>query len=390
MKSKGLFVLAGFAILLLVLGACGPNKSTCPSASLQAPVIDLPTMWEVEDSLQPLLQWSYPDKTCDPQSYNVVLMTGPLFTDKLGGNTGSTNPLWSPTALLKPGKEYAWGVQAASGTTLGPIAGYSYFFTGPMCSASAFKAPVLLQPAKNGVVTSLDPNFLWRYPDPCLPQGYRIDLSAKQNFTGPSLGGLTNMPSSRWGAGAPLADCTTYYWRVAPLTGGTSGPLSPVFSFKTNTKGTCPAPTPEAALASPAAPTFTFTFTPASTSTSTPTPPPLTFTPKFNAYCRFGPDLVFDSIELAMKGIPYLMDGRNLENTWYRIMVTPAKGCWVPRSAGTSSGDTSTLRVLADVPTPVPTPVVNCSIYTTALTCSAQPVCVWVPAFTHAGDCVHK
>jgi hypothetical protein len=122
--------------------------------------------------------------------------------------------------------------------------------------------------------------------------------------------------------------------------------------------------------------------------TITPTPTPLTssslnFIPNINAYCRAGPDVYFPSNGTAMKDQPYLMDGRNMLNTWYRIMLTAGRGCWVLGSSGTTSGDPLGLRVLADIPTPTPTPtrppsVVDCSAFTSADTCGVQSACVWI------------
>jgi hypothetical protein len=141
-------------------------------------------------------------------------------------------------------------------------------------------------------------------------------------------------------------------------------------------------------------PTPVITFTP----TPTPTPAPLTFTPNINAYCRFGPDRSFPSVDIALNGQPYLMDGRNLDSTWYRIMLSTNLGCWVLADSGEPSSDPSRLRVLLEVPTftptlvpsDIPTEVVNCSSFTSAVTCKAQPVCQWKPATTHPGDCVNK
>jgi hypothetical protein len=95
---------------------------------------------------------------------------------------------------------------------------------------------------------------------------------------------------------------------------------------------------------------------PTATPTPTPTLSAFTFIPNINPYCRSGPDPVFDVIDVALKGHSYLMDGRNLENTWFRIMLTPNRGCWVPSTSGTPSRDTSSLRVLIEPPTPTPSP----------------------------------
>jgi len=125
-------------------------------------------------------------------------------------------------------------------------------------------------------------------------------------------------------------------------------------------------------------------------STPTPTPAPLTFTPNINAYCRFGPDQSFPSIEIAMAGQAFLVDGRNLDSTWYRIMISASKGCWVPVNSGSPSGDPSGVRVLADVPTPTPTQLVNCSLFSDEKGCEVQPVCIWIPAVARLPYCGNK
>jgi CSLREA domain-containing protein len=102
------------------------------------------------------------------------------------------------------------------------------------------------------------------------------------------------------------------------------------------------------------------------------------FTPSMNAYCRFGPDPIFGWDELAMMGQAYLVDGRNLENTWLYIMLRPQMGCWVPMGAGTPSGDTSQVRVLTAIPTPTFTPTpFNCGQYTNYRTCELYTQCKW-------------
>jgi hypothetical protein len=396
MKSKWLFVLAGSIFLFLVISGCGPSGTpTCPTASLQAPILTGPAMWSVVGSLSPSLSWSYPDATCNPQGYAVDLKTGPFFTDDLGGGTGNPSTTWGPGSPLQPGKEYAWGVQAINGTTVGPYAGFNYFFTGPMCETAALVAPTLLQPANYSIVNDLNPTLIWQYPNPCLPEGYRIDLSTDVTFADTSLSGGTGNPSTRWGPGHALVDCTVYFWKISPINDTTLGPTSGVFSFSTDVNGTCPTPTPVGPSPTPIGPSATPvepTFTPTPVEpTFTPTPVGFFFTPNINAYCRFGPNISFPWLDVAMKGQAYLMDGRNLANDWFRIMISASRGCWVLASSGTPSKDPSGLRVLAEVPTFTPTPVAFCSQFTTDATCRKQyPVCVWIPSTTHPGDCVSK
>ncbi len=119
---------------------------------------------------------------------------------------------------------------------------------------------------------------------------------------------------------------------------------------------------------------------------ATPTPAPFYFTPDINAYCRSGPDPIFPSLEFAMKGTPYLIDGRNLENTWLYIMLSSQLGCWVSADTGKASADTGLVRILAAIPTPTFTPVpLNCGQYLTAATCSVHAdVCIWNRKITPA------
>ncbi len=107
---------------------------------------------------------------------------------------------------------------------------------------------------------------------------------------------------------------------------------------------------------------------------TTPTPvgpvPPqsgIHFIPNINAYCRSGPNVIFGPTGLAMKDQTYPINGRNLDNTWLYILLSPQAGCWVPVNTGSASGDTGPVRVLADIPTPTFTPIppasIDCSVF---------------------------
>jgi len=198
-------------------------------------------MWGIVSNLTPTLSWAYPDATCVPEQYNVRLRTGPFFSDDLGGTTVGPVTNWTPSTPLEPGTEYSWGVHAMVGSSSGPFAGSRYFFTGPMCLTQALVAPILLEPADAAIVNDDWPTLIWDYPNPCLPEGYRIDLSTDPSFADTSLSGATGNPSTRWAAGLPLDDCQLYYWKVAPGNGTTLGPASTTRSFRIDVNGTCPA-----------------------------------------------------------------------------------------------------------------------------------------------------
>jgi hypothetical protein len=377
-----------------------------------------------------------------------------------------------------------------------------------MCDTASLHAPLLNTPIDGSVVDNLSPTMLWDYPDPCLPESYRIDYSTDITFANIALSSNTGDPATIWYTGAGLADCTTYFWRVAPINSATLGPYSGVSTFSTDREQECPpqaatmvrgvlwydqcslpldtSPVPNplpagcvvdsygvdadgihkpaepfmlnitvnigpgdcpsggtqstvtalggAYLFSGLAPgkyclnvnaasflgpagTGHWTVIPSGhegntyraitlgagqvlasqdfawyqysgptaspTPTLTPTPttvPEFLFIPAMNVNCHTGPDLIFDTLDVAMKGKSYPIDGRNLDGTWLRIMLNSNNGCWVMTNTGTSSIDISAVRVLISPPTPTPTLVVDCASYTDEKSCEAQPVCQWKPS----------
>ncbi len=128
----------------------------------------------------------------------------------------------------------------------------------------------------------------------------------------------------------------------------------------------------------------------------TPTLGKLSFNPNLNANCHTGPALVFDVLDVAVKGQSYPIDGRDLAGDWIRIMLNPDRGCWVLASSGISSGDLSGVRVLISPPTPTltftiaPTKSIDCSSYTTRQSCDTAPVCKWQLINDVSGLCKHK
>jgi hypothetical protein len=241
MKNKTIvaFVLM---VTLFSLTGCNLPLPTCPAGDLLAVTLSNPANWSTVASLSPTLQWSYPSAACNPEGYAITLQTGPFFTDSLGGGTGNPSTSWSPGAPLEPGKEYAWSVAPINGTTLGPASAKFYFFTSPTCATASLVAPVLLEPANGASFNEASQSLIWDYPQDCAPEGYRVDLSVDPSFADTSLSGGTGNPSTRWGPGAPLVDCQTYYWRIAPINGTTLGPFSETRSFVRDASGVCGGP----------------------------------------------------------------------------------------------------------------------------------------------------
>ncbi len=134
--------------------------------------------------------------------------------------------------------------------------------------------------------------------------------------------------------------------------------------------------------------TLVLLSTPTVVPSSTPVPPAgLKFIPNLNANCHGGPGVFYGTLDVAVKGTSYPIDGRNLDGSWLRIMLTPNEGCWVVADSGNASGDLSGVRVLLSPPTPTSTPlppptrtptaVVNCKTYTNERSCNLNPACKW-------------
>jgi hypothetical protein len=114
------------------------------------------------------------------------------------------------------------------------------------------------------------------------------------------------------------------------------------------------------------------------------------FVPNMIAYCRSGPGMSFSQISLAMKDQSYLIDGRNGDDTWYRLNLNSQVECWVSADTGLASGDTSGIRVIPVQP--VPGETVNCTNYDQQACNAHSDVCQWYPKAIapNTGDCQNK
>lgn len=343
-------------------------------------------MWAVVDSLNPTLSWTtndpsvpYPYDSCEPFGYHIHLRQGPYFETDLGAYSyGPFIRNWTPLTSLQPGQAYEWSVAASVGSGDGPYADSRYFFTGPVCDTAALRDPRLLEPVNGAIVNTLEPLLVWEYKDPCIPEGYRVDLSTDPSFADTTLSGGTGNPSTRWLPGTDLTDCTWYYWRIAPINNTTLGPFSNTRSFMTDVSGSCVYPLP-----------------------LLPTLIPVTFEPTLpfftllqNANCRIGPNVVFEARRSYLKGDVLEVAGINDLRTWLYVKM-PNEGenfCWVSLNTGTLNVDPGQIPVKEAPPTPTPTtvpptrapkgtaqPTINCQNLTTYDSCKAQfNSCQWV------------
>jgi hypothetical protein len=95
-------------------------------------------------------------------------------------------------------------------------------------------APIPYFPADYTIVTSLSPTFQWEYPDDCVPEGYRIEVTTYGGYGyGTTIDGGTGSSATAWAPGSPLEPATDYEWHVAPINGTTLGPYSDSYRFWT-------------------------------------------------------------------------------------------------------------------------------------------------------------
>jgi hypothetical protein len=223
-----------YAFTVDVHGTCWQS---CDPANLVAPSLLHPVAWEVVNTLNPTLGWLYPDAACDPDSYQVTLEKGPLYSTNMGTDTGRHNTFWTVPFLLEPHSEYRWKVAAQTGSTTGPTYQNKHFFTGPICSAQQLQTPELVEPADGAVMTNNQIVLYIDYPGDCLPPGARIDLATDPGFVNNTVI-IQSEPIMDWYL-QPLQDCTKYYWRAASVSGSTLSPYTGTSSFSTDFSGTC-------------------------------------------------------------------------------------------------------------------------------------------------------
>jgi CSLREA domain-containing protein len=115
---------------------------------------------------------------------------------------------------------------------------------------------------------------------------------------------------------------------------------------------------PALAFVEPAEPTAQ---PPTPTATATPTSTSALPTARLlqNANCRRGQGTVYDVVTSILQGQTVLIDGRNAEGTWWRVLPEGLlAGCWVSGSTVEVMGDVSGVPLIAAGPTP--TPVQGC------------------------------
>lgn len=296
-------------------GAC-PSFS-CPMAGLLAPDAGDPSHYQIITTLTPDLNWDYP-AFCDPDGYAVRISTEhDLSGAILQGGVGLTDS-WT-TPALDPAEQYWWDVAAIVPPAMGSFSSKQTFFTGPECASSAeLGAPELLSPINGAQVHSefAELHYTASFFG-CIPDGYSVDLQTDPAFAGPSLLGIYMLPGTTV-ITDQLQDCTTYYWRVAAIQDGVTGPYSGSGEFYANVSGTCIEPFPI----------------------------PLSARAIRDLPCRSGPGFNYDILGYFVEGEESPIHAQNPGETYW-VIDNPdvvAGLCWVLQEDSEVSGDT------ADVP----------------------------------------
>jgi hypothetical protein len=211
----------------------GPS---CETASLIAPDPVGPT--GNISTLDPTYIWDYADPACTPEGYALQVSTNSDFT-AIVVNLREANPIkaWTPGVLLDDCDRYYWRVAAIDGPDDGPWSAVSNFRINAVgncpCLVAELDQPVAVWPGAYEIVPDLRPVLEWSFPGSCEVGGFGIHLSTEHDFSGPSLGGGTGTPNTRWTTAEDLEPHTQYWWEVFAGVGTDFGEPSSPRSFFT-------------------------------------------------------------------------------------------------------------------------------------------------------------
>lgn len=250
--TKKLLLLSSLLVLWLGLTACNrPSADPCTPADMEPPTITFPGHYSnvgtapTVDTLTPeLFQWDF-DPDCTPEHFKLLISPDRHFGNSRAGMTDGELawPLSDapyPQIALEPSTEYFWKVRAWTDGVNGPDSSTRVFFTGPLCAtAGEMGAPELLSPDPGEVIGDLYAELHYQVGEPqCLPEGYFVDLQTDSGFSGTNLLGEFGIPGT-YVLTDELTDCTTYYWRVAPMYGGVQGSFSESRAFTVAVDPSC-------------------------------------------------------------------------------------------------------------------------------------------------------
>ena len=254
MKSRRLAPTLLLCCFILMTSSCDnpapiPIQTPTPTASagdctlsqLVAPQAHSPTN-ELVSSLQPSIQWFYPEN-CEPDAYQLEVAVDGDFNapSVLVESVGGGQVPWTLIQPLQPATLYRWRVAAVIGGNTGPYSPSPAFWTGPLCPSGALNQPLLIDPSYGATVQDDSPVLSWAYSNTgCIPEGYHFEVASDYSFSNLKLSGDGPGPWTSFETALPfLDDCGLYYWWVAAQTGGVMGGHN-LSLFYSDFTGTCP------------------------------------------------------------------------------------------------------------------------------------------------------
>ena len=217
------------------------TEPLCELSDLVAPIPQYPPFGGIFTRGYDSLEWEWPVSSCIPPGYVIELALDGDFTDtSLNGATGTPGTRWGPGVPLAEASMYEWRVAAIVGTEVGPFSRESRFFTDPICAGGSLIAPELLSPADRETITITTTEFNWDYLHLCSPQGFHFQVSANADMSSPIIDVESpTVYSSRFIIDPLLEDCRSYFWRVAVISDGITGPFSEIQEIFMDTTGSC-------------------------------------------------------------------------------------------------------------------------------------------------------
>jgi len=192
----------------------------CSGASLVAPNAVTPLNGDTLATANPDFEWTYPHTGCSPEGTHFQIATTPdfsaIYIDADNPNHASRSMFFG--VPLNDCSTYYWRVAMVSEGVYGPYSfpqAFSVDLTDSCtCDPASVPIPSLVWPGPYEIVPDLLPRLQWATSEPCLPEGYGIDLNRFHDFSGPDLGGGAIHPTISWSPASPLEPATQYWWKV--------------------------------------------------------------------------------------------------------------------------------------------------------------------------------
>ncbi|MCX6132225.1 MAG: DUF5050 domain-containing protein [Ignavibacteriales bacterium] len=196
------------------------NFMTIPAPPL-APVLSSPSDVGTRISVNPTLTWN---ASAGATRYHVQLSISPTFGTTVLDDSAVTTTSKGVGPLGNSTTHY-WRVSASNAGGSSSYSGIWSFTT----VVPPPQAPTLLAPADVGSGISINPTLNWNASAGATK--YHVQVSTSQTFGSLLIDDSTITATSK-GVG-PLANSTTYYWRVCALNDGGSSPYQAARSFTT-------------------------------------------------------------------------------------------------------------------------------------------------------------